>query len=325
MWSSRIVRVGVLTALVCGISIPLLAPTAGAQEWGGLTPGEGEAGTSVTISGNLIGCYASGPGAESSTWGLPDRVALYFDNEVRDSEQTAAFTSDLAADPNEVLRLEEVASHTFGDAGWDLTFTVPDVRPGPHLVVLSFQPVCNYRSVDAPDGFTHDFSNVVLSFCITEDGVCPAASTLPPGGDDRGGGTRGMRTGTGSVDVLGNEIRTNVLVGSIAVIAILAVLGAAAVVAASATAAGSAALPAAAAVPALPAAAAAAAPVVAGSGTAIAGTSWTIGTLTAVASPTAAGLSYELIAIRTALFAAAGGNANAAQIALLTRFGLLVP
>jgi hypothetical protein len=326
MWSSRFVRAGMLAAVVCATSIPLLPTTAGAQEWGGLTPGEGAPGTSVTISGNLIGCYASGPGLESSTWGLPDRVALYFDNEVRDSEQTAAFTADLAADPNEVLRLEEVASYSFGEAGWELTFTVPDVRPGPHLVVLSFQPICNYRSVEAPDGYTHDFANVVLSFCITDDGVCPSASSLPPSGDDLGGGTRGMRTGTGSVDVLGNEIRTNVLVGSIAVIGIIAVLGAVAVAAASAAAAGSAALPAAAAVPALPAAvAAAAAPVVAAGSTTIAGTSWTIGTLTAVASPTAAGLSYELIAIRTALFAADAGIADAAQIALLARFGLLVP
>jgi hypothetical protein len=321
MFRSRCVRAGFLVALACAASIPILGDGAGAQEWNGLSVSEGPAGTSVTISGNLIGCYASGPGLESATWGLPDRVALYFDNEVRDAEQTEAFLADLVADPNEVLRLEEVASHEFGEAGWELTFTVPDVRPGPHLVILSFQPVCNYRSVEAPNGFTHMPANVPLSFCITDDGTCPSATSLPTSGDDLGGGVRGMRTGTGSVDILGEQIRTNVLVGGTALV-LIAIVAAAAAAAAAASAASTAALPAAAAVPALPAAAAAAAPALVAESTAIGATGYTIAELLSVRNVGA--LSHQLWSIRRAIYALRAGTANPAQLDLLRSFGLLL-
>lgn len=227
MGRSRVRRYGVLfpAALVALV----VGGPAFAQEWSAPNPEQGPPGTNVTISGTLIGCYASGPGLESATWGFPNRVVYYWNPDVYTEAQAAEFQQRLTANPNDRSGLQEIASHVFGSSGWTLSFSVPSGSLGVHLNVLSFEPQCNYKSQEKPDGFTQDPSNFLLSFCVLDaQGVCPSAPSAPstvrggrpaPGGYWRGPG------GTGSVDVLGKQIAKHNLVGGAATVGIIVIAG----------------------------------------------------------------------------------------------------
>jgi hypothetical protein len=198
-------------ALVLGALAAIAVPSQ-AQQWDQPEPDHGPPGTSVQINGNLIGCYGSGPGLESSTWGFPDRVVFYWSSAVLTQDDAKAFGQRIAANPNDRAGLQEIASYSFGAAGWSLKFSIPEGSLGPHYGVLSFEPRCNYKSVAHPDGDDKDPANVVMSFCVTEkDGTCRSPLTSIEGGigKDLGGGRSGTGHGTADFSVLDREIRRN--------------------------------------------------------------------------------------------------------------------
>lgn len=198
-----------------------------AQQWDRPEPEQGPPGTSVTISGNLIGCYGSGPGLESSTWGLPDRVVFYWNPDVLTQTDAKTFGQRIKDNPTDRAGLQELKSHSFGAAGWSLTFSVPAGALGPHYGVLSFEPRCNYKSVGDEDGRDKTPANVVLSFCVTEqDGTCRSPTTSIEGGigKDLGGGRSGTGHGKADFTVLDREIRRNYAI-AIAGVVVAVVLG----------------------------------------------------------------------------------------------------
>jgi hypothetical protein len=178
---------GLLIAGWAVLTLALLvsAGTVAAQEVGDEKPEKGPAGTHVTISGNLIGCYG-GPGEITPYWGYPDRVVYYWNPQVSTPSQADAFEERLNKDPNNHDDLTEVGSYTFGphpSGAWSISFAVPDGPHGPHENVISFEPRCQNRTGPNSNPVVLDINanNVPVSFCLTDDtGACALPAAAPP-------------------------------------------------------------------------------------------------------------------------------------------------
>lgn len=168
----RLVLLAVLAAFAMAlISAP--APRAVALSVN-INPREGPAGTQITISGNLIGCYGSGPGIESSTWGLPEKLDIQWDDEV----------GNVSVDQSQQgKKLKTVATYAFGDAGFKVTFAAPSGKPGPHAVLATFTPQCNYKSLDKNGKEVQDrkSASYAVSFCLKPDANTACFTSLGSG------------------------------------------------------------------------------------------------------------------------------------------------
>jgi hypothetical protein len=224
-WVARFATAVPVLALVI-----LCARTVAAENYNGPTPAMGPAGTSVTIRGDLIGCYANGPGAESSTWGLPNQVVFRWNSNTLKSTDGDAFAQQVQAQKTDTINepgLQEVASHSFADGqgGWKLTFPATG-DPGQHYGVLSFEPHCNYKDTAHPMGIDHHAENIVLAFCVTDAaGNCPDVTSYVPAGTPQGGGYNQVGSHTKGIDILGAQIRRNYITAGICTGLILLVSG----------------------------------------------------------------------------------------------------
>lgn len=193
-------RKGLLSVLLAAITAVATSNIAATQETGAATPAEGPVGTEVVVTGNLIGCYG-GPGEITSYYGFPKRVVYYWNPQATTYTEGQSISDRLSANPNDKSGLTEVASYSFGEAGWELKFNVPaDATPGYHFNVISFEPRCQrfYRDENGKEvEEDQNAYNVVTNFCVMDStGVCPStpgdstspsAATVPSASPSEGG------------------------------------------------------------------------------------------------------------------------------------------
>jgi hypothetical protein len=158
------------------------APGAAAESiW--LDPGAGPPGTTVRISGDLLGCYETGPGPLSASWGLPNTITFYWDPGGIGN-----------ADASQVGGMQQLGSWSLGQPAIDVSFTVPaDARLGSHLVVAELQPKCNYQYLDQSGNVvaSNEPSYTSAVFCVLAEEGAPCVEAPSGDGDEGGSGSEG--------------------------------------------------------------------------------------------------------------------------------------
>ena len=156
--------------------VVLMARPAVAQRVSGPSVSEGKPGETIHFEGNLIGCYG-GPGSETSFFGFPDRVVLYWNPLAMTDEEIEAFNDETTATLTIPPGMQEIASLTFNDSnhGWTLDATVPAGEVGQHAMVLGFEPQCQWKVLQADGTVAEDPkpSYRPMTFCVLDtDGEC---------------------------------------------------------------------------------------------------------------------------------------------------------
>ncbi len=166
---------GLFGAVLLAVVVPPTAPARAESVW--LEPASAPRGTNVTLRGDLLGCYETGPGPLSATWGLPERITFFWD---------PSGLYDGPDDPTDTSAMVQIGTWSPGASGISIPFTVPaDATLGTHRVVAELEPQCNFMALENGQEvrWTEEPSYLSASFCVleSEGAPCLEAASDPSG------------------------------------------------------------------------------------------------------------------------------------------------